>query len=192
MKWSLRRTAGSQALPVSVSELKDHLNVAQNDLTQDTKIESLIVAAKERLERDIDRILITSTFVNYGPSFSNPLRINLKPVTSVLSVKYYDTEGALQTLDSADYRYIPSSQEIVPAIGKEFPSVMENMPDSVQVEFTAGYGADADCQPRLIKSAIKLCVGKWFYDPAQESSALHSQEMAYRNIVNNLMRDSYP
>ncbi len=179
-------------LPVSVSELKDHLNVAQNDVTQDAKIESLIIAAKERLERDIDRILITSTFLWNGPCFSNPLRINLKPVTNVLSVRYYDSDGTLQTLDPSEYRYIQSSQEIVPAVGGEFPVSMKDMPDSVQVEFTAGYGADADCQPRLIKSAIKLCVGKWFYDPAQESSALHSQEMAYRNIVNNLMRDSYP
>jgi uncharacterized phiE125 gp8 family phage protein len=192
MKWSLKRTSGSQVLPVSVSELKDHLNVAQSDISQDAKIESLIVAAKERIERDIDRILMTSTFVYYGPSFSNPLRINLKPVTSILSVRYYDADGVLTTLDPADYRFVESSQELVPAIGKTFPTPCEGMPDSVQVEFTAGYGADADCMPRLIQAAIKLCVGKWFYDPAQESSALHSQEMAYRNIVNILMRDSYP
>jgi len=192
MKWSLKRTTGSQGLPVSVSEVKDHLNVAQSDTTQDVKIESLIVAAKERLERDIDRILITSTFVNYGPYFSNPLRINLKPVTNILSVRYYDESGVLQTLDPSAFRYIASSQELVPAFGTEFPSVMPNTPDAVQIEFTAGYGTGDDCQPRLIKAAIKLCVGKWFYDPAQESSALHSQEMAYRNIVNNLMRDSYP
>ena len=192
MKWSLQRTAGSQTLPVSVSELKDHLNVAQNDTSQDAKIESLIYAARDRVERDIDRILITSTFVMNGPSFENPLRINLKPVTGVLSVRYYDTDGTLQTLDQSDYRYIASSQEIVPAVGGEFPVPCENMPDSVQIEFTAGYGGDADCVPRLIQAAIKLCVGKWFFDPAQESSALHSQETAYLNIVNNLMRDSYP
>lgn len=179
-------------LPVTVSELKDHLNVAQNDSSQDAKIESLIVAAQGRLQRDIDRILITSTFVMNGPSFSDPLKINLKPVTSVLSVRYYDTDGTLQTLDPTDYRYIASSQEIVPAIGKTFPTPCENMPDSVQVEFTAGYGADSDCVPELLKAAIKLCVGKWFYDPAQESSALHSQETAYLNIVNCLFRDSYP
>ena len=179
-------------LPVSVSEVKDHLNVAQNDTSQDSKIELLIVAAQERLERDIDRILITSTFVWNGPSFINPLRINLLPVTSVLSVKYYDTDGTLQTLDPSDYRYIGSSQELRPAIGKEFPSVYPDQSDGVQVEFTAGYGANADCVPRLLQSAIKLCVGKWFYDPAQESSSLHSQETGYRNIVNNLMRDSYP
>lgn len=192
MKWSLRRTTGSQVLPVSVSDLKDHLNVAQSDTSQDAKIESLIEAAKERIERDIDRILMTSTFVYSGPSFSNPLRINLKPVTNILSVKYYDDDGVLQTLDPADYRYIDSSQELVPAFGTEFPAVPSGLPDGVQIEFTAGYGASADCMPRLIQAAIKLCVGKWFYDPAQESSALHSQEMAYRNIVNNLMRDSYP
>lgn len=192
MKWSLKRTSGSQALPVSVSELKDHLNVAQNDSTQDAKIESLIVAARERLERDIDRILMTSTFVSYGPSFDNPHRINPKPVTNILSVRYYDTDGVLQTLDSADYRYIASSQEIVPAIGKEFPTPCEGMPDSVQIEFTAGYGDDAGCIPQMLKAAIKLCVGKWFYDPAQEASSLHSQEAGYKNIVMNLFRDSYP
>jgi uncharacterized phiE125 gp8 family phage protein len=192
MKWSLTRTTGSQELPVSVSELKDHLNIAQADTSQDTKIESLIVAAQERLQRDIDRILMNSTFVMNGPSFSNPLRINLKPVTSVLSVRYYDSEGVLQTLDPSGYRYIASSQELVPAIGVEFPTPCEGMPDSVQVEFSAGYGDNSGCIPQMLKAAIKLCVGKWFYDPAQESSALHSQETGYRNLVNNLMRDSYP
>jgi len=192
MYWSLKRVAGSQELPVSVSAVKDHLNIAQNDHSQDTKIESLIVAAKERVERDIDRITITSTFVNYGPDFSNPLRINLKPVTNILSVRYYDDNGVLQTLDPSSYRFVESSQELVPAIGQEFPTVNANMPDSVQIEFTAGYGADENCMPRLIQAAIKLCVGKWFYDPAQESSALHSQEAAYRHIVLNLTRDSYP
>ncbi len=179
-------------LPVSVSEVKDHLNVAQADTSQDTKIESLIVAAQERLERDIDRILITSTFVMNGPSFENPLRINLKPVTNILSVRYYDTDGVLQTLDPADYRYIQSSQELVPAVGGEFPTPCENMPDSVQVEFACGYGDSDSCIPRMLQAAIKLCVGKWFYDPAQESSALHSQETGYRNLVLNLTRDSYP
>ena len=192
MKWSLQRTTGSQALPVSVSQVKDHLNVAQADTSQDSKIESLIVAAQERLQRDIDQILITSTFVMNGPSFENPLRINLKPVTGILSVRYYDTEGVLQTLDASNYRYIQSSQQIVPAIGMEFPTPCENMPDSVQIEFTCGYGGEAGCVPRMMQSAIELCVGKWFYDPAQESSALHSQETGYRNLVLNLTRDSYP
>ena len=44
----------------------------------------------------------------------------------------------------------------------------------------------------MIRAAMMLCVGKWFYDPGQESSALHSQEQAYRNIVNNLFRETYP
>ncbi len=179
-------------LPVSVSQLKDHLNVAQNDNTQDAKIEQLIRAAQERLERDIDRILIAGTFLMNGPCFSNPLRINLKPVTNVLSVKYYDTDGTLQTLDPTEYRYIASSQEIVPAINGMFPTVMQHLPDGVQVEFAAGYGTDEDCIPRMLQAAIELCVGKWFYDPAQESSSLHSQETGYRNIVLNLTRDSYP
>lgn len=192
MKWSLQRITGSQALPVSVSELKDYLNIAQNDPSQDEKIMALIIAARERVERDIDRILMTSTFVMNGPSFANPLRINLKPVTGVLSVRYYDTDGTLQTLDQSEYRYISSSQQLVPAFGGEFPIGCVGMPDSVQIEFTAGYGGDTECIPRLIQSAIKLCVGKWFFDPAQESSALHSQETAYLNIINCLFRDSYP
>jgi len=192
MKWSLKRTTGSQELPVTVSDQKDHLNIAQNDTSQDSKIQSLIYAAKDRIERDIDRITITNTFVLMGPCFENPLRINLKPVTGIASVKYYDTDGVLQTLPSSDYRYIDGSQELVPAIGKEWPVVLLGQPDSVQIEFTAGYGTDAPCIPALIQAAIKLCVGKWFYDPAQESSALHSQENGYRAIVSNLTRDSYP
>ena len=190
MVWTLRRTTTLPNLPVSVSDLKDHLNVAQADTSQDTKLESLILAAKERVERDIDRITINSSFSTYGPSFDDSVRLNIKPVTSVTSVQYVDSDGVLQSLDS--YRYLPSAQLILPAIGEEFPAVYEGIPDAVIVSFTAGYGADSGCMPRLIQAAIKLCCGKWFYDPAQESSALHSQENSYRAIINNLTRSSYP
>ena len=86
MVWTLRRTTTLPNLPVSVSDLKDHLNVAQADTSQDTKLESLILAAKERVERDIDRITINSSFSTYGPSFDDSVRLNIKPVTSVTSV----------------------------------------------------------------------------------------------------------
>lgn len=190
MVWTLTRTASLPNLPVSVSDLKDHLNVAQGDTSQDTKLESLIIAAKERVERDIDRVTINSSFTAYGPSFEDSIRLNIKPVTSVASVEYVDSDGVLQSLSS--YRYLASAQLILPAIGEEFPVAYEGLPDAVRVSFTAGYGADSDCMPRLIQAAIKLCCGKWFYDPAQESSALHSQENSYKAIINNLTRSSYP
>ena len=193
MTWALRRTAiSSSNMPVSLTDVKEHLNIALSDTSQDDKITSLIIAATERIERDIDRITISGTFVADGPSFENPMILNIKPVTAVNQITYIDTDGVSQTLDPSLWRYVASSQKIVPAVNTEFPSVYAGLPDAVNIAFSAGYGLDAECQPRLIQAAIKLTVGKYFYDPAQESSALHSSESAYRHIVNNLMRSSYP
>lgn len=192
MTWRVSRTTGSAVLPVTLVEIKDHLNIAQGDTFQDDKLTDLIIGAKERVERDIDRITITGTFRASGPCFGDYILLNMKPINSILSVQYIDENGSLQTLDAADYRWVADRRELHPAIGGSWPATYAGLPDAVSVEFTAGYGTESGCLPRLITSAIKLCVGKWFYDPAQESSALHSQEQAYKNIINNLMRESYP
>lgn len=190
--WTVRRTSNPSELPVSVAELKDHLNLAQTDISQDSKLEILIGAATERVEKDTGgRQIITATYVYNACEFGDSVLLPIRPISSVTSVAYLDADGISQALNPADWVFDASRREVRPAVGKEFPTVYDD-PSAVTVEFSAGYGTDGDCIPRLLKAAIMLCAANWFYDPAQEASALHSQESPYNNIIRLLMSTEVP
>lgn len=191
-KWTVRRTSNPTALAVSVADLKKHLNIAAADTTQDDKIETLSYAAQERLEKDTGgRQIISATYLYEACEFGDSISLPIRPVTAVSSVQYYDTDKVLQTLDASDYTFDQSRREVRPSIGNTFPTVYDD-PSAVKVSFTAGYGASEASVPRMVKAAIMLSVGKMFYDPAQEASALHSQETAYLNLVRLLMSTEVP
>jgi uncharacterized phiE125 gp8 family phage protein len=196
--WTLIRTTSPSSLPVTVAQAKSHLNLNPDDTTHNDKLQLLIEAATERLEQDLDRQILTATYKqtqfdwNVDDALKGELKLYKKAVTVIQSVKYYNEDGTLVTMSSDDYIFDTGRCSLFVQPGEEWPTVETDNPNAVEVTFTAGYGADAACVPRMMKTAILLCVGKWFYDPAQEGSALHSQEVAYERLVSTLMRSSYP
>jgi uncharacterized phiE125 gp8 family phage protein len=196
--WTLIRTTSPSSLPVTVAQAKSHLNLNPDDTTHNDKLQLLIEAATERLEQDLDRQILTATYKqtqfdwNVDDALKGELKLYKKAVTVIQSVKYYNEDGTLVTMSSSDYIFDTGRCSLFVQPGKEWPTVETDNPNAVEVTFTAGYGTDAACVPRMMKTAILLCVGKWFYDPAQEGSALHSQEVAYERLVSTLMRSSYP
>lgn len=193
--WTLIRTSAPSVLPVSLSEVKSHLRLSSSDTTHDANLTLLIEAAVERLEQDLDRQVITADFrvtrFNWG-SDTAEVKLNKKAVCSITTVKYVDVDGNTITLASDKYIFDKGRCSIFPAAGTTWPEVLADDPNGVVIDFCAGYGPSADCVPRLFKTAIMLGVGKWFFDPAQEGSTLHSQEVAYERIVALLARSSYP
>ena len=193
--WTLKRTSAISNLPVTLAEVKSHLRLNANDPTHDENLMLLLEAAAERLEQDIDRQLITATYLQTQFSWlgsTSEIKLRSRAVSTVSSVVYADEDGVQQTMDSTAYVFDSGRGSVFPAPGTEWPCVQPNNPNAISISFTAGYGSDAGCMPRLFKAAILLGVGKWFFDPAQEGSALHSQEVAYEKIVMLLMRSSYP
>ena len=195
--WAIRRTSPVQNLPVTLAEVKSHLRLNANDPTHDANLLLLTEAAAERLEQDLDRQLINADYLQtqflwHEEGQTVEVRLRSRAVLSVSSVKYVDSDGTDQTLDTADYVFDSARGSLFPVSGGQWPGVQHENPNAISIAFTAGYGSDAGCMPRLFKAAILLGVGKWFFDPAQEGSALHSQEIAYEKIVTLLMRSSYP
>ena len=199
--WTIKRTSNPSELPLSLAEVKAHLRLNQNDPTHDENLNLLIEAAVERLQQDLDRQFITSTYeqtqfswvdCEQSSRYGDEVKIQKKAVTAVSAVTYVDEDGAEQTLDPSAYVFDSARGSLFPTPGTQWPSVQSDNPNAVKVAFTAGYGVDNACIPRLFKAALLLCIGKWFFDPAQEGSALHSQEVAYERIVALLMRSSYP
>jgi len=196
--WTIKRTSSPSELPVSLAEVKKHLRLSVSDTTHDDNLALLLTAATEKLEQDIDRQILTASYQqtqfcwNESDDPRAEVKLFKRAVTAVTSVKRIDESGSELALDPADYIFDAARGSLFPTGDSGWPSLKENVPNAVTIDFTAGYGVDAGCVPRLFKAAILLTVGKWFFDPAQEGSALHSQEIAYERIVTLLMRSTYP
>lgn len=150
--------------PVSLDEAKNQCRVEHAD--EDGLFNMLIGAAAQHLDGYggilRGRCLVTQTWRQDFASFSGcdrGLRLPLSPVTAIVSVGYYDTANALQTLAADAYRLI--NDHLGPYLERNpstsYPGVYGSRPDAVGVTFTAGYG-DPLKVPLPLRQAILLHV----------------------------------
>lgn len=89
------------------------------------------------------------------PNSTGVIDIPLSPLQAINSVKYYDFQGNLDTVSSSTYNVslgVPA--RIQPQYSLVWPISRPTI-DSVQVNFTCGYGNTADKIPENIKMGIK-------------------------------------
>lgn len=160
--------------PVTRTEVKDALDISHTD--KDTLIDGLIAAATSYLDGwtgVLGRTLCEQTWRQDFDSLSlRCMRLPLFPVISITSVKYKDTTGAEQTINSANYTlqtddlgsYVQFlSTYSSPALWIELPRA--------SVTYKAGYanaGADPNFTstvPDAIKQAMFLMIRQWFDNP---------------------------
>jgi len=149
--------------PMTKAEVKLHLRV--DHTTDDTLIDSLIIAARQRVENVTWRALVTQTLELTLDAWPEGNKIDLPrpPLQSVTSVTYTDSAGAAVVWGSANYQVITQGTpgRIVPAYGVSWPSVTLRAANGIAVRYVAGYGLAA-AVPDLLKAAIKLLVGHWY------------------------------
>ena len=130
--------------PVSLEDVYGHLRLdvegSPPTHPDDTQIDSFIAAAREFVEKSTHRSLVTQTLrlsaagfpvcaLPWGyttllpPRFQPPHHIYLKhpPVQSVTSVKYYDIDNVLQTVDAArnpDFALLLELVAAVPGVAR--------------------------------------------------------------------------
>ena len=140
--------------PLSLADAKEHLRVLHT--TDDDYITSLILAATEWIEAQYDIALRSKTVTQYYDGFDGDLILTLYPITSVTSVKYYDTDNAQQTI--TDY-----TSDLVSRRGRirvaSQPSLYDR-PNAIEVVYVVGYATT----PEAIIHAIKLLIGDWYKD----------------------------
>jgi len=189
---SLLRLTGPAKRPVTVSEAKRTLRLNQTDTTFDDQVKRHIEAATEQVEADTDRCLINQSFALYLNSFPGgsqlPIEFAQKPIDSVTSIEYLDTDGNKQTYPPEKYELDQARRQVYLLSGNSWPSTLQQQ-NAITVTFVCGYGTSSEAVPRLIKEAVLMQVGKWFYNPTMDSDK-HDEQ--YDRIITRILRTSYP
>lgn len=132
----------------------------------DSYILTLCKVAEEAAENYLRRKLITQTVTYAAEGFpaSQFLELSQGPIQSVSFVKYYDTDGVLQTFDAANYTArtdtIPEYLEL--NSDASWPVYQSYNSRAVQVQWVAGYGDSYTDLPKRILQSLMLMVGNWY------------------------------
>lgn len=151
-------------------------NVADADLgagaptantTSDPVLNMLITSARREAEKLTGRALITQTWELLLDKFpEREIRIGMLPIQSITSVKYYDSDGALQTLGSENYTLDADAMPgwILPAYGVSWPQTY-SMANAVVIRFVAGYGSAAGSVPHEFRAWISAQAASAYNSP---------------------------
>ncbi len=154
--------------PVTVQEAKTQLRIDTDD--ENGLIASWVIAAREKVERQMRRQLVTAqvawTLDEIPKSTpANPRRLIILPLGELQSVDafaYTDTSGDAQTLvENTDFVADQNGDyaRLGLASGQSWPATLHQI-NAVTITFTCGYGAAVDV-PEAIKTAIKRIVSEW-------------------------------
>lgn len=149
--------AAPDTSPVSLEDQKDHMNVSFDD--QDDMIEAFVTAGTQKLDGAagiLGRCLITQTWRLTLDRFPSKIVLPLLPVQSVSSVKYVDVNGDDQTHSDWTLFGVGSDETyLLPLFGTSWP-LPRAIPESVMIEFVAGYGDNPEDVPEPLREAIRL------------------------------------
>ncbi len=153
--------------PITSAEARLQCGVADDAAGyHDPKLLSLVQAAREKVETDTGRAVMQQTWdytFDLFPYGMRPLYIPKAPVSSITSVKYYDTLNVQQTLATSVYAtYLDREPaEIRLKYQQQWPFIYYQ-PGVITVRFVAGYGAAETAVPESLKAAMLLLVSDWF------------------------------
>lgn len=168
--------------PLSLQEVKDHLRVT--DSAEDSYITALIVAARQYVEKFINKKLITQTVQDWRDrfSFSVPIWEGVRygsitefqarvletafyPVQSVDEISTFDRDDDETVFSAGNYQTDTVDEDLPGRIilrdGASWPTSLR-IANAVKVEYTAGYGDTADDVPQSIRQGLLMTVAYMF------------------------------
>ena len=156
----LKRTVDPEVLPVSLPEVRQHTRVTNHD--DDAHLKTLMESATRHIELLSRKQLITQTWRVTGCNWPGSIiELPKRPLVSVTTVKYHDTAGNQQTVDSGLYTVDTDATpgRIVLNHGESWPTNRGHTND-IEITFVCGFG-DASDVPDTLRHAIKMMVGHW-------------------------------
>lgn len=151
-----RLITAAASVPVSVNAFKAQLKIDHDE--EDSLIKGYIEAATDYAEQISGNKIISQVWAFDFDEFGE-LELPHRPLISVDSITYVDTDGVTQTLAASVYTVQVSSfrPKIYLSYDQSWPETRAQK-DAVTVTATIGYKQP----PARIKQAIQLIVGSWY------------------------------
>jgi uncharacterized phiE125 gp8 family phage protein len=173
--------------PVSVDEARYHCRIDeynQEPYEDSVQINTLIAAARQHAESQLNRKLITQTLDAYYDCF--PAEFVLPPLQSVTHIKYVDETGTEQTLAADKYLVNSASvpARVTESYGNTWPTIRSQQ-NAVRVRFVAGYGA-ASAVPQCVKNWMLMRI-KTLYDGRDQLISSNGSFVFDRQFIDSLL-----
>lgn len=147
------------SLPLTLSEVKKHLEIDPLYVDDDDYLTLLISAVAEYFECFTNRTLINTTFRTYRDRFADACScfVLRKAVIDPSTVEInYKKDSVLTPVPPTDY-YV-TDESSYPGIylfeGKSWPSDADRVVQAIQIDFVAGFGPDETSIPPKLKIAL--------------------------------------
>lgn len=179
---------------------KSHLRIPIALTDDDSYVDNLIAAAVPVVELLTNRKLINQEwemFLDEFPQDGGEIEIPYPPLLAVSEVKYFDINGAEQTLSSTVYQV--DDKALVGSVklknGQYWPSTQFKKVNAVKVKFTCGYYDPEDTDlteaqqlkklPKAIRQALLLLIGTWYEN--RETVIVGTNAMKIPNTIEMLV-----
>jgi uncharacterized phiE125 gp8 family phage protein len=145
--------------PLTLTEVKLHLRVDGTD--EDTLLPILIGAAVDTCQQLTGRSIMAQGWRLTLNGWADAVRLPYPEISAVASIKYFDEDGAQQTLDPSTYELIGDT--VHKTSGATYPELWKG-PGVVEINYTAGYSAGNEAAqqaaiPAGIKAWLLLTIG---------------------------------
>jgi uncharacterized phiE125 gp8 family phage protein len=174
------RLIGVVTEPVTLAEARRHCRIdadTSDGHPDDSMLEIYISAARAYAENFTGLAFGKQTLELGLDEFPEEEIELLAPTTSITSVKYYDADGILTTIDADNYVLDDFSKPsyLFPVNGYTWPTA-ESRPKAVRIVYLTGYGDDSDSEPIPFeaKAAILLIIGHLYEN--REEVVEHSNQ----------------
>lgn len=155
----LSLATGPATEPVSLQEAQDQVRTGGE--AQDPILNRLIKVARQKVEEDTDRALITQTWdahLHHWPR--SEIQLPKGQLQSVTSVQYTPAGGDPETLDPATYELDTVSEpgRLVLASGSSWPVATLAAVNPIRVRYVCGFSV----VPETLKQAILMLIGHFW------------------------------
>lgn len=153
--------AGPATEPVSLAEAKAHARIDGD--AEDGLVETLIAAARIHIESLTARALIAQGWRAVLDAWPTSRVVNLpvSPLMALTTVTAYDADGAGTELDLAQFQMeVAPARLLLPLAVDGAPTLRERQ--GLEIDYVAGYGADAEDVPADLRQALLALVAYWY------------------------------
>jgi len=171
--------------PVTLTQAKAQLRVTWAD--EDVHIASLIRHATAVTELIQRRSLINRTYTLYLDDFEDEIGLPMPPLSSVTTIKYYDSDSVQQTIAAAEYQVVKHDTVpyVTPAVDGAWPDT-DSRKNAIEIEYVAGYGATEASTPPDTEAGLLMLISDGFEH--RESEIVGVMVMSMHRTAKSLIR----